>query len=181
MALNQELEWAQVGAISTGSGTVKDAFRGGHAEKTLLKQGTVLYKFNNDGSLTGYQGKISEWWQPYQALLHDAGWLQKLEMAKHFGISVREWGRVTSAVKENWNSLEHLLVITLGLDVYGWFGGYSQMARIDSGKDSKRNLNASGEARGSGVNLPGGGTQLYIPNLQPTYISNWRTESLKDQ
>lgn len=181
MALNQELEWAQVGAISTGSGTVKDAFLSGHAEKTLLERGTVLYKFNNDESLTGYQGKISEWWQPYQPLFHDAGWLQKLEMAKHFKISVREWGRVTSAVKENWNSLEHLLVITLDQDVYGWFGGYTQMARLDTGKDSKRNLNASGEGRGAGANLPGGGTQLFIPNLQPSYIANWRTESLKDK
>ena len=181
MALNQELEWAQVGAISTDSGTVKEAFRSGHAEKTLLKRSTVLYKFNNNESLTGYQGKISEWWQPYQPLFHDAGWLQKLEMAKHFGISVREWGRVTSAVKENWNSLEHLLVITLDTDVYGWFGGYTKMVRIDPGEKSKRNLHSSGEDRGSGANLPGGGTQLYVPNLKLNHIANWHTESLKDK
>lgn len=175
MALNQGLEWGQVGAMPTSSGSVKEAFRSAHAEKILLERGMVLYKFNNTKYLTNAEGKLSEWWQPYQPFQHDAGWLQKLEIAKHLGVSVREWGRVTSAVKENWNSLEHLLVITLDTDVYAWFGGYTQMARLDDGAASKR---LAGEGRGIGANLPGGGTQFYIPNLLPEHVANWRTEPL---
>jgi len=37
------------------------------------------------------------------------------------------------------------------------------MTRIDAGQASKRDGNV--EAKGSTKNLPGGGTQFYIPNL----------------
>ena len=54
------------------------------------------------------------------------------------------------------------------------------MNRLDAGADSQRNKNFSGEERGIGTNLPGGATQFYIPNLLPSHIANWRTESLEN-
>lgn len=48
MALNEELTWNEVGAISTGSGSVRDAFQltFGAPTKELLSAGMSLYKFN---------------------------------------------------------------------------------------------------------------------------------------
>ena len=43
------------------------------------------------------------------------------------------------------------------------------MARIDAGAQSRRN--AALEGKGSTKNLPGGGTQFYIPNLTVAQIS----------
>ena len=40
-------------------------------------------------------------------------------------MSIREFGRVTSAVKENWNSLQYLLVITLFEAVYVYYGEFA--------------------------------------------------------
>jgi len=180
MILSEHLEWAQVSAIDIEGNLVGNAFRENSGEKILLPTGTELYKFNGYPSLTNLKGEVSGWWQPYQPFRHDPGWLQKLQTAKHLNVSVREWGRVTSAVKENWNSLEHLLIISLSAPVYAWFGGYSKMNRLDAGADSQRNKNFSGEERGIGTNLPGGATQFYIPNLLPSHIANWRTESLEN-
>lgn len=179
--LNEQNNWGTVGAIVTDeekNTQVRDAFRGGQADKVLLPVGTVLYKFNEYPSLVSNKGAISPWWSPYQPFMHDPGWLAKIEMAKHFQISVKEWGRVTSAIKENWNSLDLLLVITLKSEVYAFFGGFASMDRIDKGTDSKRNLTVPGEDSGHGARLPGGATQFYIPNLEPGHIANWHTESL---
>ena len=187
MILNQDLEWAQVAAIKIEV-KIKDeieyrlvggAFRENSAEKILLPPGTELYKFNGYPSLTNLKGEVSGWWQPYQPFRHDPGWLQKVQTAKRFNVSVREWGRVTSAVQEDWNSLEHLLVIALSDPIYAWFGGYTSMQRLDSHFPSLRNKNFAGEERGIGTKLPGGATQFYIPNLLPSHIANWRTESLE--
>ena len=78
-------------------------------------------------------------------------------------MSTRELGRVTSAIKENWNSLSYLLVVQVKNAVYGYFGGFAKMARIDSPQASRRDPNI--EAKGSTENLPGSGTQFYIPRL----------------
>lgn len=180
MILNQDLEWAQVSAMKVDDKLVGGAFLENSGEKILLPPGTELYKFNGYPSLTNLKGEVSGWWQPYQPFRHDPGWLQKVQTAKRFSVSVREWGRVTSAVKENWNSLEHLLVIALSDPVYAWFGSYREMERLDAGEVSLRNKNFPGEGRGQGSKLPGGATQFYIPNLQPSHIANWRTESLEN-
>jgi hypothetical protein len=52
---------------------------------------------------------------------------------------------------------------------YGYFGGFAKMARIDSPQASKRDPNI--EAKGSTENLPGGGTQFYIPNLKASDVT----------
>jgi hypothetical protein len=205
MAINESRSWAEVGAISTGPDThVRDAFKGGHADKVLLPAGTILYKFNEYNSLVGaseadavrdgplsaagaafYASTLSPWWSPYESYKHDGGWVQRKKLAEHLGVSVREFGRVTSAIKENWNSVKYLLVITLANSAYAFFGGFAQMARIDAGAASRRVTQApagngafKAEGRGSTRNLPGGGTQFYIPNLRPGNVSTWRVESL---
>jgi hypothetical protein len=177
MSLNENLSWGGVGAISTGGGkTVSDAFKGGEAEKVLLSPGFVLYKFNDFNTPTAPgQKALSPWWSPFEDYRHDGGWVQRRKLAGHLGVTIREFGRVTSAVKENWNSLQYLLVITLSVEVWAFFGGFAQMARIDAGSASKVK---GGEGRGQTKNLPGGGTQFYIPDLTTDQVSSWRVEDL---
>jgi hypothetical protein len=177
MAINENLSWSEVGAISTGGNNrVCDAFKGGFAEKVLLPTGFELYKFNEYNSLAPPGAtSISPWWSPVRPYKHDGGWDQRKKLAGHLGVSIREFGRVTSAIKENWNSLSYLLIIVLAQNTYAYFGGFAQMARMDEGAASKRK---AGEARGATKNLPGGGTQFYIPNLRPEDASSWRCEPL---
>ncbi|MFK0573538.1 hypothetical protein [Endozoicomonas sp.] len=168
MHINEELTWDDVGNISTGSGTVKDAFSSKYARKELLNTGTSLYKFNGYSSLG--RGKITDttvlspWWSPTEAFQYDAGLSERRKIAELNGISFREWGRLTSVIKENWSTLSWLLTIELKIPVYAWFGGFQGMSRIDSGATSKRDSKV--ESKGRSKNLPGGGTQFYIPNLK---------------
>lgn len=192
MPLNENVNWADAGMISTAPGAyVCQAFRFGKAEKVLLPTGMKLYKFNDFSTPTRPGSKeMSAWWSPYDAYRHDAGWEQRKRLAQHFGVSIRELGRVTSAVKENWNSMQYLLTVTLKEQVYAFFGGFAQMPRIDRPKNgppavSKMVTTAPGsggefmaEGRGLTRDLPGGGTQFFIPNLTLDEISNWQTESL---
>ena len=173
MILNEDVKWMGLPDF------VRAAFQTkfGMPTKDLLQAGTVLYKFNDHQTLHKPGTKdLSPWWSPYHPYKHDAGWEQKAKIAKANGVSVREWGRLTSAVKENWNSLNHLLVITLKVAVYGFFGGFSQMVRIDPGAVSKV---GPGEGRGRSKNLPGGATQFYIPSLTADHVSQWRVEDLR--
>jgi len=173
--LNDGLKWTDLPDF------VRAAFQTkfGMPTKDLLPPGTILYKFNDFQTLHGPANKnLSPWWSPYTSYKHDAGWGQKAKIAKANGVSVREWGRLTSAVKENWNSLNYLLVITLNVAVYGFFGGFAQMARIDAGAASKV---GQGEGRGGSKNLPGGATQFYIPYLTADHVSQWRVEDLKNR
>jgi hypothetical protein len=174
MVLNEELSWNEVGDISTGSGKVRDAFQlmFGAPTKELLGAGMSLYKFNGYSTLG--QGTITDatdlspWWSPTEGFKHDAGLAQRISIAEKNGVSFREWGRLTSVIKENWSSLDWLLTIELKVPVYAWFGGFKGMARIDPGAKSKRNKAL--EAAGGSKNLPGGGTQFYIPNLKVGHI-----------
>ena len=171
MPTNENLTWREVGAIVTDAatgGTVSDAFQllFGNPTKDLLPAGMKLYKFNSFASISradppdaGFA--MSPWWSPTNAYKHDAGLEQKLKIAKANGVSAREWGRLTSVIKEGWNSLEYLLEIELRNPVYGWFGGFKGMER-GGGAGSKRNAKIEGA---SGSKLPGGATQFYIPNL----------------
>ena len=172
MAVNENVNWSDL------EGYVKAAFQTkfGMPTKDLLRAGSILYKFNDYNTLHGPDSNaLSPWWSPYMPYKHDAGWEEKLKIAKANGVSVREWGRLTSAVKENWNSLSNLLVITLAVDVYAFFGGFAQMVRRDAGQASKMK---PGEARGQAKNLPGGATQFYIPNLTADHVSKWSVKSL---
>jgi hypothetical protein len=174
MALNESLTWDEVGNISTGPGTVRDAFQlaYGKPTKELLPAGMSLYKFNGYSTLSAGviddETPLSPWWSPTRAFKHDAGLEQRKQIAMKSGVSLREWARLTSVIKENWNSLEWLLIVELKEPVHAWFGGFKGMARIDAGSISKRD--GAVEARGAGKNLPGGGTQFYIPNLKVAHI-----------
>lgn len=187
MPINENLSWQEVGAISTGGDNhVRDAFKGGYADKVLLPAGFELYKFNEYNSLAPPAATtISPWWSPLKDYKHDGGWEQRKKLAAHLGVSSREFGRLTSAIKENWNSMSYLLIIVLGESTYAYFGGFAQMARMDANSQSKRVIapgkgggDFKAEGRGGSKNLPGGGTQFYIPNLRPQDVSSWRVESL---
>lgn len=168
--LNEEITWAEVGKIvtdpSTGA-TVANAFQlaFGEPTKDLIPAGLRMYKFNSFSSAarsSAASEPISPWWTPSLPYKHDGGLVQKLKMAKANGVSAREWGRLTSVVKEDWNSLAYIFEMELKVPVYGWFGGFKGMARSGGGA-SKRD--AATEKKGSSKSLPGGGTQFYIPNL----------------
>jgi hypothetical protein len=165
--LNEDLSFDQIDA------TAKAAFQTkfGQPSKDHLPFGITLYKFADFRTLTP-PGKstLSPWWSPYNAYKHDPGWDQRLRMAQANGVSIREWGRLTSAIKENWNSLAYLLIISLKVEACAFFGGFTSMVRIDPGEASKMK---PGEARGPTKNLPGGGTQFYLPNLTAEHVGHW--------
>lgn len=177
MPLNEELSWAEVGAMPTGSGHVRDAFQllFGNPTKELLPAGMSIYKFNDYDTLgrgvISDETPMSPWWSPTLPFKHDAGLTQRLAIAKANGVSTREWGRLTSVIKENWSSLDFLLTIELKAPVYAWFGGFRGMSRIDSGPGVQSKLKSALEKKGRSAGLPGGGTQFYIPNLTAGHIS----------
>ena len=174
MTLNEKLSWAEVGNISTGSGRVSDAFqlKFGVPTKELLPAGMSIYKFNGYNTLG--QGAVTDatalspWWSPTLPFKHDAGLAQRKMIAQKNGVSFREWGRLTSVIKEDWSTMAWLLTIELKVPVYAWFGGFKGMSRVDNANKSKRD--SSVEAKGPSKNLPGGGTQFYIPNLTVGHI-----------
>jgi hypothetical protein len=173
MYINDKTTWEEVGNYDPdtnepktreGGPSVRDAFKNGMAQKRLLDTSLKLYKFNHGDSLTRLgSNKVSPWWSPYDAWEWDAGWEERKKLAAQLKVNIRELGRVTSAIKEHWSSLSHVLVVNLNQGAYGYFGGFAQMCRIDEGKDSKRDPNI--EAKGNTKDLPGGGSQFYIPNL----------------
>jgi hypothetical protein len=165
MPINENTTWEEIASISTGGdGRVRDAFKNGTAKKVLLAPTFKMYKFNEYTTLTAPNSKsVSPWWSPYEAYEWDAGWNERKKLAADLHVSIRELGRVTSAIKENWNSLSYLLIIEVRSALYAYFGGFAQMSRIDAGQASKRDPGI--EAKGNTKNLPGGGTQFYIPNL----------------
>ena len=174
--LNDELSWTEVGAIPTpGGGCVRDAFQlaFGDPTKELLPAGMSLYKFNGFSTLG--RGTITDatelapWWSPTYAFKHDAGLAQRMAIAEKLGVSFLEWGRLTSAIKENWSSMKWLLQIELKVKVCAWFGGFKSVSRIDA--DAKSLRDPKDEAKGGSANLPGGGTQFYIPNLTVGHVA----------
>jgi hypothetical protein len=197
--LNEDQSWEFIGAISTGAQShVRDAFRGRGAQKVLLPIGFTLYKFNASNSLLAakeedavrggplsaagaafYGATLSPWWSPYDEYrgLYP-GWLERKKFAKQIGVSVREWGRVTSAVSEDWSSLEWLLVVQLARPVYAFFGVCSQMPRLHPRGVSQIK---SGESRGLTENLPGSSPQFYIPSFRPWHVGRWWAESLLNE
>lgn len=180
---------------------VRDAFK--YPERVLIPAGTRLYKFNTTRDLfipnsaeSRNEKPISAWWSPYHAYRHDPGWLQKRAMAQHFKVSIREYGRNTSAIKEDWNTLSWLGMITLKVSAWALFGGFAAMDRRTGHADnllkqaSKPYAKASYldaikeaggnrlEKKGTTNRLPGGGSQFYIPNLYLSHIENYKVEPM---
>jgi hypothetical protein len=159
MDLNEKLQWEALPV------DVQNAFqtRISKPEKVLLEPGMVIYKLNDFNTLHPVGNKaISPWWSPYQ----------------EYSVSIQEWIRLTSAIKENWNSLKYLLVVELKVPVYGFFSGFSSMPRLDVKQQSKR-LDFE-RASSISQSLPGGSTQFYIPNLDADMVNIVRFEELKN-
>lgn len=183
--LNEALNWTDdIGDMEVGGNKVKLAFQlmFGDPTKERLPAGMRLYKFNHYSSLAESMDEdtlLSPWWSPVHVFKHDAGLAQRISIAKKNGVSLREWGRLTSVVKENWNSLEYLLIIELKVPVYGWFGGFKGMNRVDRDKDGNEDSKRKpGEARSKrSKHLPGGGTQFFIPNLQVRHVAHHEVRS----
>ena len=78
--------------------------------------------------------RLSPWWSPTHRFKHYAGLAQRMALARTLGVSFREWGRLTSVIKENWSSMGFLMTIELAEPVYAWFGGFKSMNRLDVDK-----------------------------------------------
>jgi len=197
-AVNNELTWGDVGAMQVGGRPVRQAFL--DAKMVCLPARTKLYKFNSyPGLRPDSQGHITGWWSPYDAFDVDPGWDAKRMMAQHLGVSIRELGRVTSAITESWNSAEYLAVMTLKVHIWVAYGRFKHQARGPAQADNSKRITpitadrserspGVGEAqgphqiRGEGrlgtKNLPGGGRQFFIPNLKPQHYSHFYSQSL---
>jgi hypothetical protein len=79
------------------------------------------------------------------------------------------------AIDSNAGSSFTILEIKLKESVYGWFGGFKGMARKGNGASMR---DAGVEKSGGGKNLPGGGTQFYIPNLKYAQVKAHSLKSL---
>jgi hypothetical protein len=214
---NAHLSLAEMLAIVTDKNTkppttVNDAFK--HPKRVLLpppESRTIkLYKFNSQKDLIQRgspeekgEKPISPWWSAYEPYEHDPGWLQKKAMAAAFKVTIREYGRNTSAIREDWNSLSWLVTITLTVPIWAVFGGFAAMDRRTPGahgylhKDhawahygkgrenyeearlaSMQQGNVRQERKGAARRLPGGGTQFYIPNLYSSMVVVHKPEPL---
>lgn len=186
MELNEQLTWAVTGpSIPPGDDHPVSTDFLGPPQKVRLDKGFLLYRFNS-GFRLGVP--VSPWWSPYQPYLYGSGWEQRRQLAALFSVSVRELGRVTSAISEQWNSNAFLLVAKLLVPAWGFFGAVAGKPRLQGARDSRRLVAAPAgaggfrtEARGATAGLPGGATQFYLPNLAPTHLAVVRVESLLNQ
>jgi hypothetical protein len=193
--LNEGFIWSGpngIGAIVTSKKdavpitTVADAFKTdtGEPTKVELSAGMLLYKFAGGATWRWQQPNpppadfvISPWWSPVVPYKEDGGLHERMKLASLNGVSFREWGRLTSVVKEDWSDLSWVLQIELKKPVYAWFGRFKSMNRVDDPANSKRNA-AVEKAGRKGGNLPGGGRQFYIPNM--TYGDYVKSETWKN-
>lgn len=129
---------------------------------------------------------MTGWWSSYWPYEVDPGWEVRKNTAKCFGVSIRELGRVTSAITESWNNCDFLIVIKLKFPIVAAYGRYTKQLRYDGNpirKYSEEHHNGPIRAEGKGHTryLPGGGWQFYVPNLKPEYFTIERVESLLSQ
>lgn len=165
--LNENLKWSDVNKED------RDAFQQQFSMPTLERfpVNTKLYRFSDDPSPTLHKGHFSPWWSPYERHKDGTGWEDRVRFAQMMGVSVREYGRLTSVIQEDRNSCAFLKIIQLKEPVWGFVGGLKEMPR--PGKGPSKVL--AGEGRGPTIrltgptpqpaNLPGGATQIYIPGL----------------
>jgi len=171
-AINSHLTWEDVGSIKQGPRHVSDFFLDAHM--VTLPAKTKLYKFNSYPSLRPDKaGNVTPWWSAYEPFDVDPGWFAKLSMAKALRVSIRELGRVTSAITEGWNSCEYLATVTLTVDIKVAYGRFKSVARNDGSASM-----AIKEGRGASKKLPGGGRQFYVPNLKPEHYKGFAAQSL---
>jgi hypothetical protein len=176
----------------TTGAKVKQAFFEGKAVKELVKPNWPIYKFNDYPTLAAGPEPwrtLSPWWSPYEEHHHDGGWEARVRFAEHLGVSIREMGRLTSVIKEGWNSLGYLLVIRLKQPAWGFWGTFKGMDR-EAGPGSKmftnenRPRNAPADFRpelkgaSRGLTGSGGASQFYIPGLRVMHVSSWTVTSL---
>jgi hypothetical protein len=166
--LNEALTWAGVckgegfeGGSPKRGQALKAAFLddkkdGGHATLTLVKKGTMLYKFTQTknhqaGKLVDSKGMISPWWSPTESLTdHDVGLRGVLKFAKTVRVNATEYVRLIAAINPDWgNALDMVLQAKLLKDVYGFWG------------------QAANQAKGNekATQLTGRVYQLWVPNL----------------
>lgn len=193
--INKHLTWNDVGYMKVSGRQVRNAFL--DARMVKLHAGMRLFKFNSYPSLwPDQQGNVSPWWSSLdewsdEGSPHDIdpGWNSKLKLAKVLRCSIREYGRVTSAITEGWNSCEFKVTITLTTDIWVDYGRFKKMPRNDGGSQVLTagkmmmlgRVAPSGfvaERKGFTTNLPGGGRQFFIPNLKKIYYKNETCESL---
>lgn len=136
---------------------IQRAFLGKQADKKLLKQRHLLYRFHNQDHL---MPPITAWWssvEPVNSL--DCGLTQLIVRANRLQAQLNHFARTQNAVSQNWgNSMNYLLTVELRIPVYAFVGRASHQL-IDGNNPGTQN-----------VFFIGGGVQLWIPNLESSHI-----------
>ncbi|MCC6493705.1 MAG: hypothetical protein IT424_11880 [Pirellulales bacterium] len=98
------------------------AFIARRATARQFPAGTLLYKFTQYG-LVGPGGRITPWWSGVEPLAPgDPGLAGALDRAARLGHAAKDYARARSAVTNQWNSMEGLLVIRLVRPASGYVG-----------------------------------------------------------
>ena len=146
-------------AFSSAPVDVRSAFIG-TPEKILLRRGKKLYKWT-DYELNNPVG-ITPWWSFVEQTRLPGGFVAEgfrtsETMAHRLGVTHRQYQKVRSAVSEQFNKLENLLLVELLRDAWGFAG------RTRGQPEFKDPALAN-------VFLIGGKGQVWIPNLTPSYM-----------
>lgn len=174
MILNQLETWHDTPAW------VHQAFKG-DADKVELRAGFRIYKFNSYPTLlppgAAAWSKITPWWSPLEAYEWDAGLENRRKTAAAMGgATLKELSRIVVAVREDWSSLDYLVKAELTKPVFAFFGVVAPQARIAAGATSmRRPTERQSHGRGKLVGL---GSQLYIPNLRMSHLTNIQVVNL---
>jgi len=156
--LNESVQWDDL------SKDVGPFFKG-RPKKVYLPEGFQLYKATGFDLKDPKTKNITEWWAPLNAYELDPGLESRRSIATRLNVPFGDLVRGTYAVRENWNSLTHLLTAVLQEWVYGFYGQCSAQCRLTPGKAV-----LEGVIKGTTSNLPGYGWQFYIPYLGDGHI-----------
>ena len=129
-----------------------------------LTGGTHLYKYSGAYPFSDERQRWSPWWNARSGTQHVladgrkiswTGLSPRLTKAMDGGFSDVRQARIRSAVKNDWNTLANLFIVTLNAEVaWAWFG-QCRGQRVSDDDPNYRNLF-----------YIGGDYQYYIPELQ---------------
>jgi hypothetical protein len=143
--------------FQTQNPQIQRAFLGKQADKKLLKQRHLLYRFHSKAHLIS---PITAWWssvEPINSL--DCGLNQLIVRANRLQAQLHHFARTQNAVSQNWgNSMKYLLIAELRCPAFAFVGRASHQL-VDGTNLGSQN-----------VYFIGGGVQLWIPNLETTHI-----------
>lgn len=180
MPKNANITWTKFDSGRQTVGEVQAAFKYRKAEVRCLPAGLKICRLHAYSALapgTAGDSAIPSWWSPYDPYDWDAGIVERMKLAAHFGVSTRELSRIVMAVKEDWNSLAYLWVATLSSSINGFFGIVAGQDRFTS-KDATSYREKGKEGSSGSAKLAGNNAQFFIPSFVLSDIQNSKFQPL---